>query len=52
MTAPKTLSSGPEIRPLPPSKPDDIHVQVDAPLVFNAQGRPGGISGAISGADE
>ncbi len=35
--APKTLSSGPEIQPLPPSKPDDIHVQVDAPLVFNAR---------------
>lgn len=32
--------SGPETRPLPPSQPDDIHVQVEAPLVFHAKKRP------------
>jgi hypothetical protein len=38
-TAPQVLSSGPEIRPVPPSQPDDVHIQVDAPLVF--QGKKG-----------
>ena len=33
------LSSGPEIAPLPPSQPNDVHVQVDAPFVFNAKNR-------------
>jgi hypothetical protein len=33
------LSKGPETAPLPPSKPDDIQVQVEAPLVFNAKSR-------------
>jgi hypothetical protein len=37
--APQTLSSGPEIRPLPPSQPDDIHVLVDAPFVFRGKQR-------------
>jgi hypothetical protein len=37
--APQTLSSGPEIRPLPPSQPDDVHVQVDAPFVFRGKQR-------------
>jgi hypothetical protein len=31
----QTLSSGPETRPLPPSQPDDVHLQVEAPLVFH-----------------
>jgi hypothetical protein len=35
---PKTLSSGPETQPLPPSQPDDIHVTVDAPFVFHGKG--------------
>jgi len=35
--AAQTLSSGPEIQPLPPSQPDDIHVQVDAPFVFRGK---------------
>ena len=34
---PRTLSSGPETRPLPPSQPNDIHVQVDAPFVFRGK---------------
>jgi hypothetical protein len=38
-TAPQVLSSGPEIRPVPPSQPDDVHIQVDAPLVY--QGKKG-----------
>jgi hypothetical protein len=33
------LSSGPETAPLPPSQAGDIHVQVDAPFVFNAKNR-------------
>jgi hypothetical protein len=33
----QTLSSGPETRPLPPSQPNDIQVQVDAPFVFRAR---------------
>jgi hypothetical protein len=37
--APQTLSSGPEIQPLPPSRPDEVHVQVDAPFVFRGKQR-------------
>ena len=33
------LSSGPETAPLPPSQPNAVHVQVDAPFVFNARDR-------------
>jgi hypothetical protein len=29
-------TSGPEMQPLPPSKPDEVHVSVDAPFVFSA----------------
>jgi hypothetical protein len=36
---PTTLSNGPETAPLPPSQPGDVHVQVDAPFVFNAKNR-------------
>jgi len=38
--APQTLSSGPETQPLPPSQPDDVHIQVDAPFIFQAKKRP------------
>jgi AMIN domain len=34
-----TLSNGPETAPLPPSQPNDVHIQVDAPFVFNAKNR-------------
>ena len=34
---PQTLSTGPEIQPLPPSQPDEVHVQVDAPFVFHGK---------------
>jgi hypothetical protein len=33
--APQILSSGSEIQPLPPAQPNDVHIQVDAPLVFH-----------------
>jgi hypothetical protein len=33
----QTLSNGPETRPLPASQPGDIHVQVDAPMVFQGK---------------
>jgi hypothetical protein len=32
-----TLSNGPETAPLPPLQPNDVHVQVDAPFIFNAK---------------
>jgi hypothetical protein len=38
-TAPATLSTGPETAALPPSQPNDIHVQVEAPFVFSAKSR-------------
>jgi hypothetical protein len=38
-TAGTRLSNGPETAPPPPSQPNDVHVQVDAPLVFNAKNR-------------
>ncbi len=40
LTPPATrLSNGPETAPPPASQPNDIHVQVDAPLVFSAKNR-------------
>ncbi len=33
------LTNGPETAPLPPSQPNDVHVQVDAPFVFSAKDR-------------
>jgi hypothetical protein len=35
-----TLSSGAEIQPLPPALPNEVHVQVDAPLVFRGHETP------------
>jgi hypothetical protein len=36
----QTLSNGPETRPLPPSQPGEVHIQVEAPMVFHARKRP------------
>jgi len=33
----QTLSSGPETAPLPPSQPNETHVQIDAPFVFSGK---------------
>jgi hypothetical protein len=38
--ASQPLSSGPETRTLPPSQPDDVHIQVDAPFVFHGKKSP------------
>jgi len=38
-TAPATLSTGPETAALPPSQPNDVHVQVEVPFVFSAKSR-------------
>jgi hypothetical protein len=37
--ASQTLSSGPETQPLPPSQPGEVHIQVDAPMVFHGKAR-------------
>jgi hypothetical protein len=33
----QTLSSGPEVQPLPPSQANDVHVEVEAPFVFRGK---------------
>lgn len=38
--APTQLSNGPEVAPPPPSQPNEVHVQVDAPFAFNAKNKP------------
>jgi len=38
-TAGTRLSNGPETAPLPPTQPNDVHVEVDAPFVFSAKNR-------------
>jgi hypothetical protein len=35
----ETLSHGSETQPLPPAKPGDVQIQVDAPFVFHAKNR-------------
>jgi hypothetical protein len=41
-----TLSSGPETAPLPRSQKNEVHVQVDAPFVFNARDRAASVPAA------
>ena len=41
------LTNGPETAPLPPSTPSDIHMQVDAPLVFNAKDRAAAVPAPV-----
>jgi hypothetical protein len=36
----QALSSGNEVRPLPPSQPNDVHVEIEAPLVFQGKKQP------------
>jgi len=33
------MSNGPETAPVPPTRPNETHVEIDAPLVFNAKSR-------------
>lgn len=41
-TNPTRLSSGPETTPLPASQRNDVHMEVDAPLVFTPRSRSAG----------
>jgi len=41
-STPTRLTNGPETAAVPPSQPNDIHVQVDAPFVFSARDRAKG----------
>lgn len=43
----QTFSSGSETRPVPASRPSDIHVQVEAPLVFQAKARSAASSAPV-----
>jgi hypothetical protein len=36
-TSPQVLSHGPETQPLPPSQPGEVHIQVEAPMVFRGK---------------
>ena len=48
----KRLSNGPETAPLPPSQANDVHVQVDAPLVFTAKKRVPAASAPLQAAKD
>lgn len=50
-TGEQTLSSGSETRPVPTSRPNDVHVQVDAPLVFQAKTHPGALPAPVDEAE-
>ena len=39
-SSPARLATGPETAALPPSKPNEVHVQVEAPFVFRANDPP------------
>jgi hypothetical protein len=43
-STPTRLSNGPETAPVPPSQPNQVHMQVDVPLVFHAKDRAEGAS--------
>lgn len=34
---PEDVAKGPETRPLPPSQPNDVHIQVEVPMVFQGK---------------
>jgi hypothetical protein len=43
-----SLSNGPETNPLPPTNPEDVHIEVDAPFVFSASRPSAAIKAAAS----
>ncbi len=46
------LSAGPETQPLPAQQASDLHVQVEAPLVFRARSEPPAPNPAVAEADQ
>lgn len=44
------ITNGPETAALPPTNPNDVHIEVDAPFVFSAKNRTSGAAAAVKAA--